>query len=154
MQANTHGETAAGETYCGVGALRLLGRLTSQDPSQETSLIIQRGFTESVTRWLVQRQTTFLREDEDDSDIEETTAERPEEVTVALSAGFQVRRAYLPDPEELHERDTVEPNANDLLHAGFNGRCNKVADTCYSWWVGGTLSVRASFSSFPRLPLT
>lgn len=24
---------------------------------------------------------------------------------------------------------------------GFNGRCNKVADTCYCWWVGGTLSV-------------
>lgn len=24
---------------------------------------------------------------------------------------------------------------------GFNGRCNKVADTCYFWWVGGALSI-------------
>lgn len=27
------------------------------------------------------------------------------------------------------------------LHVGFNGRCNKVADTCYFWWVGGCLSI-------------
>jgi len=29
---------------------------------------------------------------------------------------------------------------------GFNGRCNKVADTCYCWWVGGTLDVSRTYS--------
>eukprot|EP00753_Platysulcus_tardus_P003216 PLAT12317.1.p2 GENE.PLAT12317.1~~PLAT12317.1.p2 ORF type:complete len:300 (+),score=145.37 PLAT12317.1:268-1167(+) len=24
---------------------------------------------------------------------------------------------------------------------GFQGRCNKPADTCYTWWIGGTLSL-------------
>ena len=32
----------------------------------------------------------------------------------------------------------------DLLWIGFNGRCNKFADTCYCFWAGGTLGVRAS----------
>lgn len=27
------------------------------------------------------------------------------------------------------------------LHVGFNGRCNKAADTCYFWWVSGCLSI-------------
>ncbi len=27
--------------------------------------------------------------------------------------------------------------------AGFNGRPNKIADTCYGFWVGGSLAVRA-----------
>lgn len=26
-------------------------------------------------------------------------------------------------------------------HVGFNGRWNKKADTCYCWWVAGTLAV-------------
>ena len=25
-------------------------------------------------------------------------------------------------------------------YVGFNGRCNKCADTCYYWWVGGALA--------------
>ena len=40
--------------------------------------------------------------------------------------------------------DTISLNhpSEDIQWAGFNGRCNKVADTCYSFWVGGTLAVR------------
>jgi len=28
-----------------------------------------------------------------------------------------------------------------LTHNGFNGRCNKRTDTCYSFWVAGTLDI-------------
>ena len=35
----------------------------------------------------------------------------------------------------------------DRQWVGVNGRCNKVADTCYTFWVGGTLGVRSSISS-------
>ncbi len=43
--------------------------------------------------------------------------------------------------------------------AGFNGRCNKAVDTCYSFWVCGSLSVCFIFSSptlhlCPSLPLS
>lgn len=33
----------------------------------------------------------------------------------------------------------------ELQWVGFNGRCNKIADTCYSWWVGASLAVRTPF---------
>ncbi|MCJ1391153.1 hypothetical protein MMC18_004015 [Xylographa bjoerkii] len=33
------------------------------------------------------------------------------------------------------------------LWVGFSGRCNKFADTCYSWWAGGTLAVRPSWDT-------
>lgn len=46
------------------------------------------------------------------------------------------------------EENFLESKAGelDLGHIGFNGRWNKKADTCYCWWVGGTLAV-----SFPCL---
>ena len=28
---------------------------------------------------------------------------------------------------------------------GFQGRCNKDADTCYSFWIGGTLDMLGAF---------
>lgn len=37
----------------------------------------------------------------------------------------------------------VDPTLHELNCAGFNGRCNKVSDTCYGFWVGGALAVRA-----------
>jgi prenyltransferase beta subunit len=34
------------------------------------------------------------------------------------------------------------PSINFSLEwTGFNGRCNKIADTCYAFWVHGSLSV-------------
>jgi geranylgeranyl transferase type-1 subunit beta len=37
------------------------------------------------------------------------------------------------------------PSINFSLEwTGFNGRCNKIADTCYAFWVHGSLSVRLS----------
>ena len=46
----------------------------------------------------------------------------------------------------------IDPAQHELNCAGFNGRCNKVSDTCYGFWVGGALAVRlfppTLFSSF------
>ena len=43
-------------------------------------------------------------------------------------------------------------NPEKLIHwlvdrqlSGFQGRTNKVADTCYSWWVGGTLKILGQY---------
>ena len=33
---------------------------------------------------------------------------------------------------------------DECAHVGYNGRCNKKADTCYCWWVSGALAVRGS----------
>lgn len=56
--------------------------------------------------------------------------------------------AYLPQEEESDEveENFIESNVGETGygHVGFNGRWNKKADTCYCWWVGGTLSVSLS----------
>ncbi|KAM0377345.1 hypothetical protein ACHAPY_002157 [Fusarium culmorum] len=64
--------------------------------------------------------------------------------------------AYLPQEEEA---DEVEENfieskvgAADYGHIGFNGRWNKKADTCYCWWVGGTLAMLGNPSIINVLP--
>ena len=49
---------------------------------------------------------------------------------------------YYPSPP-LPTTAPLAPEPGDLLCIGFNGRCNKFADTCYCFWAGGTLGVRA-----------
>lgn len=62
--------------------------------------------------------------------------------------------AYVDPPEGEEEEDEEDdPDTANCVeqglgglggmceHVGFNGRWNKRADTCYCWWVGGTLKV-------------
>ena len=51
------------------------------------------------------------------------------------------------DDEDDDEENYVEAKLGNLrldAPVGFNGRWNKRADTCYTWWVAGTLGVRFS----------
>lgn len=56
------------------------------------------------------------------------------------------------------DENLIESRLGDLslegggAHVGFNGRWNKKADTCYCWWVGGTLAVRGPLGR-PKLCL-
>ena len=45
---------------------------------------------------------------------------------------------------------TLLPLSPPIAAAGFNGRPSKPADTCYSFWVCGSLSVRRSTPIHPR----
>ena len=49
---------------------------------------------------------------------------------------------------------SLRPNAEDLLFVGFSGRCNKFADTCYSFWAGGALAVSTTSSLCLLCPRT
>ena len=58
-----------------------------------------------------------------------------------------------PASDHSHRKPQANQSANAPMHeehivaetaAGFNGRCNKVADTCYAFWVGASLAVRFS----------
>lgn len=94
---------------------------------------------ESLLHWLVSRQTSVLQEDEeyevsDSEPVGATTSEpsdAPNVPGVALSPA-EISRASTPSVEVLPE---------ELIWAGFSGRCNKPADTCYSFWNGGALAV-------------
>ncbi|KAF9779952.1 hypothetical protein IL306_000938 [Fusarium sp. DS 682] len=64
--------------------------------------------------------------------------------------------AYLVKEEEEDEveENFLESKAGelDLGHIGFNGRWNKKADTCYCWWVGGTLAMLGNSPLINTIP--
>ena len=142
--------SAAGLTYSGVGALSLLGRLPSKAGSSTEKRMMSSKFVEDVTRWLVQRQTLTLRDDEDlILDDEDTQDAAP----TFFPPKFHVQGSFaVPAVEAVHIADPLlKPSQQELKWVGVNGRCNKVADTCYSFWVGGSLGVSRPYNSLKHL---
>ena len=136
----------AGTTYCAIGALKLLQLVPLEDRDRAGSLSLP-GLSEEVSRdlirWLLHRQTQYINlVDEELGLYEADPVEKPSPDKQSSFSGSQPapvstsvedgRGAAPPDIVSLDE---------DLRSAGFNGRCNKVADTCYSFWVGGSLAV-------------
>lgn len=87
-----------------------------------------------TTRWLIFRQSTMLEAAEIES------SQRP-----------AVNSEYTTDTS--NEQPFSENSTGVLMQdefcieqvaAGFNGRCNKVADTCYAFWVEASLAVGLS----------
>ena len=132
---------AAGYTYSGVGALKLLGKLPrhgthSKDEGKES---LDAAFVDKVTKWLVSRQTLMLHEDDELAMADDEPPASPPQV---FPPTFHVQGAIpVSIADTLLPRSPCESSSHDLRWAGFNGRCNKVADTCYAFWVGGTLGV-------------
>ncbi|KAL4896437.1 terpenoid cyclases/protein prenyltransferase alpha-alpha toroid [Aspergillus ambiguus] len=124
-------ESHSGHTYCGIGALTFLGRLESDRRSVP---LLTPGTTafESLVRWLVARQTSELGEDEDDEPDSESI-DQPD---------LSERVAQLNLEESVRQLPSLSiPTEDALLWAGFNGRSNKYADTCYSFWNTATLAM-------------
>ena len=128
-------ESHAGYAYCAVAALALLNRPVEgstsgseagdqQTPSPHDTQggLLQEGMGDipRFISFLVSRQFAYLEAQEKEAEEDD---EDPE------TANFQMASLSLSEPRE------------DTKHIGFNGRCNKVADTCYTWWVLGSLSI-------------
>jgi geranylgeranyl transferase type-1 subunit beta len=83
---------------------------------------------EALITWLASRQTAQIEDPEED-DMED---DQPQ------SQGSEMA----PLADRVHELLNIEPvDVDTVTCAGFNGRCNKYADTCYSFWNGATLVV-------------
>lgn len=103
---------SAGLTYCALSALSLLDRLGPNKGGISSH--------ENLIRWLVSRQIPFEHQDEYSEDYE------------APAIGT----------DEGGGDKNIELGLDGIpIWAGFNGRCNKRGDTCYSFWVGGSLDV-------------
>ena len=130
---------AAGYTYNGVGALKLLGKLPRHTSDSNNGERLGAVFVENVTKWLVSRQTLMLHEGDE---FPMAGNEPPDSTPTFFPPKFHVRGPF---PVSIAEaslpNDSIQISSHDLQWAGFNGRCNKVADTCYAFWVGGTLGV-------------
>jgi geranylgeranyl transferase type-1 subunit beta len=91
---------------------------------------------EMLLAWLASRQTGELGEEEEEENDEddETEAIVPDtQPTEDLTRSLEEKIIALPGLTALA--------ADSVPCAGFNGRCNKFADTCYSFWNGATLMV-------------
>ncbi|KAJ5184634.1 Terpenoid cyclases/protein prenyltransferase alpha-alpha toroid [Penicillium cf. griseofulvum] len=122
-------ESHSGHTYCAVGSLDFLRR-TSNDLTTVPLLSAGCNQFEALITWLASRQTAQLEEPQEDEDDEQV------EVTETGSLDDRVRG--LPNIQPI--------KADTISCAGFNGRCNKYADTCYSFWNGATLMMLDRYS--------
>ncbi|KAL8874687.1 MAG: hypothetical protein Q9174_000027 [Haloplaca sp. 1 TL-2023] len=93
--------------------------------------------------WLVSLQTSVIQEEDVSApdqieghptpDADESRDERASE------------QATVASPEDtVSDMLGIEPLAEDLSWVGMTGRCNKVADTCYAFWAGGSLMMMDS----------
>jgi geranylgeranyl transferase type-1 subunit beta len=123
-------EAHAGFTCCAIAALAFLGRLPLP-PSQKPDGVI-RGVTDvpRTLHWLVSRQTLTLDEDDgldtlnDETDSSETCHDAHTFVKLGAYPSAQANSNTKGRPHMHFELEWV----------GMNGRCNKVADTCYAYW--------------------
>ena len=135
-------QSIAGWTYCGIGTLSLLDKLPAQsrnglDRSNSNIGVDMSKFIESLTFWLVSRQTSTVQALGNFAIPDEEASEMAPQAAPNL---FNVQGAIGPTPESLRPHTPLLQN-EDLSWAGFNGRCNKEPDTCYSFWTGGSLAV-------------
>lgn len=122
-------ESHAGYGYCAVAALALLDRpleggVDNKKEGKMSSKAINEGIAnrKGFVSWLASRQFAYLGS-EDEADDDEDEDDDP------ATANFRIAELSLSD-------STTMPQL-----IGFNGRCNKVADTCYTWWTLGSLAV-------------
>lgn len=162
---------AAGFTYCGVCTLSLLEKLPAIDDRKSTpgtAATSERDFIQDILHWLVYRQNTTLVEEEQPREIPVQSVNGQLENSGAhTEASENEHHANGPFPLNHHAEPppgafviqgastdvnpllpspgTQNSDTLDLHWVGFNGRTNKVADTCYAFWVGGTLGVSIHF---------
>jgi len=118
----------AGYTYCAIASLSLLNRLPSpadSSPSPSNKELLP-GLTNipATIRWLVSRQVGYKEEDEEGEEEDPTQTQRE-----ALAGVY--KDGPLVPGLSFEEEEFV----------GFNGRCNKMVDTCYAYWVIASLDV-------------
>ena len=132
-------EAHAGFTCCAISALYLVDRLPLSEISSQQADHSIRGVSNLplTLRWLVSRQTLALEEgDAVDSHQYETDS-----IEASLDAhSFVKLKSYPSKSGGAASEEPPRANAS-VSWVGFNGRCNKIADTCYAYWVCTPLSL-------------
>ncbi|KAJ5973936.1 Terpenoid cyclases/protein prenyltransferase alpha-alpha toroid [Penicillium waksmanii] len=104
---------------------------------------------ETLVAWLASRQTNELGEendededeDEDKDDDEESVETNNDAAAHQPTVDRDIGPLRLSTDEILSLPKIASIPSDTIPCAGFNGRCNKVADTCYSFWNGATLAM-------------
>lgn len=121
-------ESHAGHVYCAIAALCLLDRPLEGEPVPHASERLRQGIRDvpGLVRFLVSRQFAYLERQPED---------------ILNDANFYDDQTTV--DSELESENFRLPDLSSkapVRHVGFNGRCNKIADTCYCWWVAASLA--------------
>ncbi|KAL8699658.1 MAG: hypothetical protein Q9224_001316 [Gallowayella concinna] len=96
---------------------------------------------ERMVAWLVGLQTSVL-EEEEDLPVSISTEAIAQVDLNSEAPQPTVEAAQVVSPEDpLADSVGAEPLEDETQWAGLTGRCNKVADTCYTFWAGGSLTI-------------
>lgn len=128
---------AAGLSYCAIATLSFLEYLPDTTFQNPKVAYPDTPEFERLVRWLVGMQTTEIYEEDEDQEGGEHLS-GPDKHTNDSIESFKAAPKN-PTPPLLPDLSAL--GAEDLQWAGFSGRCNKLADTCYCFWVTGTLDV-------------
>ncbi|KAF2429855.1 terpenoid cyclases/Protein prenyltransferase [Tothia fuscella] len=127
-------EAHGGFTYCALAALSFAGHLPKPGENSSAGL----SDVNHTIAWLVSRQTATLEEE----DLLDTYGDETDTIATCHDAHSFVAMKGFRDTKNGKDSFDDRPTSNyHLQWVGFNGRCNKIADTCYSWWVGASLSL-------------
>lgn len=145
MKSYCSSSTAAGWTSCAIGAMSLLGKLPDRNTMRQTTRVWPTAEPiERLLGWLVSRQIPVLCDEEYSDRVETGTNVRTDDKKAQASIQAEDHPVMAPSSTSPDECG-IEPSEDELQFAGFAGRCNKAADTCYAFWAGGSLKVRSSF---------
>ncbi|KAF2158887.1 hypothetical protein M409DRAFT_71431 [Zasmidium cellare ATCC 36951] len=134
-------EPHAGYTFCSLGCLKFVNRLRTPDGDTSHSQPTAPRDPHMTLRWLTERQTDLSDpdaelEEADNDPVSQTHEQAPKPTTTSQSTPPLHQS---PDKTTLLSPFGLEPTPLDA--AGMNGRTNKVADTCYAWWVCASFSI-------------
>lgn len=135
---SSHHEAHAGYTYCAIAALSLLGSaLTADKGTSSKAPQLSDGLSNipGTISWLVSRQSAYeelASESDDDEDEDPQLEAKMKMMGIHDFTKPKTSAAQVP---------SMEPTTRGTQWVGFNGRCNKKADTCYAFWVGASLEV-------------
>ncbi|KAF2176673.1 geranylgeranyl transferas-like protein type i beta subunit [Zopfia rhizophila CBS 207.26] len=132
-------EAHAGFTSCAVSALSFIDRLPLHEKASPQPDDYLHGISNLplTLHWLASRQTLTL--DEEDT-IDKFADETDSAATCHDSRSFVKLRSYPSKAGELSFK--WQPTSHfELQWVGINGRANKIADTCYAYWVCVPLKV-------------
>ena len=142
-------ESHAGLAYTAIGALTFLRRTpnTLIDPTILAPGTLQ---FESLVGWLVSGQTSDLGEEDDEEEEENEEEEDDDDDDEDARGGrgniFHTEKGMMTTlslNQKLDALPPIQPQSHESIGcAGFSGRTNKTADTCYSFWIMATLAVR------------
>ena len=136
----------AGLTYCAITALYFLDKIPNNVARAESEGSPDRIAFDECVRCILSRQSTYFEddEDEDESDNISSITHAPDDNSAPPSqVGYMPHIGLLPIDELPRRPLTIISESVDVRYIGFNGRPNKIVDTCYSWWNMAALAVRS-----------